>query len=594
MPSVNIDRLAVKYVQPAGQPATSAALDRLILLLRDDLLDRALECADVPATGYTCIRSVRCSTTLPLDWREIDRAALWARAIAMAVSSRVRDRGPDFVYYASWAHALLDFVLGLSRDDLARAWAWRQLGLWTIGQPGDAIAAALRSRPDVILPLVRALAHTAQLRALARVVPERDWPAIVRAAARATGIAFDPAGLPADAPQIPEPLVRRIQRLPAVSVVCREAEAIARESTPVVRRSLAALVLLEAEPAAFARVPRLVVALERNWIGSREIADEPRPTMAIEPTRGTPPPDAASKVAAAEPSERAATSVPDERPVSKRAREDLGQPATGPRPAADALRDSPAVARDRSVSPEGDETIALPSPGLPVIAGEVEARRETQVKPVPAQMPDEEARAEAIVRDTAERRAGDAARAPGAREALRVQGRTRFGGLLFLVHLIHELRLPDAWHLEAPLSARPLRWCLHQLGQRLLEIAPADPALLALAGLRPGDRPPTIDAEAATAEEDATLREAAASVGAALVTRLGAEPDDAHADGAYDLWRRLVRRVAMRNAEVVADAGWMEIRFSLDQVDTELRRAGLDLDPGYVPWLGVVLRFVYA
>jgi hypothetical protein len=23
------------------------------------------------------------------------------------------------------------------------------------------------------------------------------------------------------------------------------------------------------------------------------------------------------------------------------------------------------------------------------------------------------------------------------------------------------------------------------------------------------------------------------------------------------------------------------------------RRAGLDLDPGYVPWLGVVVRFVY-
>ena len=31
----------------------------------------------------------------------------------------------------------------------------------------------------------------------------------------------------------------------------------------------------------------------------------------------------------------------------------------------------------------------------------------------------------------------------------------------------------------------------------------------------------------------------------------------------------------------------------MDQVATEIRRAGLDLDPGYVPWLGVVVRFIY-
>jgi hypothetical protein len=25
----------------------------------------------------------------------------------------------------------------------------------------------------------------------------------------------------------------------------------------------------------------------------------------------------------------------------------------------------------------------------------------------------------------------------------------------------------------------------------------------------------------------------------------------------------------------------------------EVRRAGLDLDPGWIPWLGAVVRFVY-
>ena len=34
-------------------------------------------------------------------------------------------------------------------------------------------------------------------------------------------------------------------------------------------------------------------------------------------------------------------------------------------------------------------------------------------------------------------------------------------------------------------------------------------------------------------------------------------------------------------------------RSSLDDVSTDVRRVGLDRDPGYVPWLGVVVKFVY-
>jgi hypothetical protein len=55
----------------------------------------------------------------------------------------------------------------------------------------------------------------------------------------------------------------------------------------------------------------------------------------------------------------------------------------------------------------------------------------------------------------------------------------------------------------------------------------------------------------------------------------------------------LLDKVCRRRARVLADPGWIEIHFSLDDVETTLRRARLDLDPGFVPWLGVVLRFVY-
>src|SRR6185295_46497 len=51
--------------------------------------------------------------------------------------------------------------------------------------------------------------------------------------------------------------------------------------------------------------------------------------------------------------------------------------------------------------------------------------------------------------------------------------------------------------------------------------------------------------------------------------------------------------VCCRRAEIVSDPGWLEVRFALDDVSTEIRRAGLDLNPGYVAWLGLVVVFVY-
>ena len=51
--------------------------------------------------------------------------------------------------------------------------------------------------------------------------------------------------------------------------------------------------------------------------------------------------------------------------------------------------------------------------------------------------------------------------------------------------------------------------------------------------------------------------------------------------------------VCRRRAEIVFDPGWLEVRFPFDEVSVELRRAAIDLDPDWLPWLGVVVRFVY-
>lgn len=65
-----------------------------------------------------------------------------------------------------------------------------------------------------------------------------------------------------------------------------------------------------------------------------------------------------------------------------------------------------------------------------------------------------------------------------------------------------------------------------------------------------------------------------------------------------DRWLR--RRAKRKLSQVVAKRGWIrfdeagiDIRFRLDDADVELRRRALDLDPGWVGWLGTAVRYHY-
>jgi len=161
---------------------------------------------------------------------------------------------------------------------------------------------------------------------------------------------------------------------------------------------------------------------------------------------------------------------------------------------------------------------------------------------------------------------------------------TEAGGLLHLVHVVDRLGLPRSLQEDPALVARPLRWSLHRLGCLLSGAADDDPAALAFSGLPPESPPPSEDELPAGTAETAALDAAAERIADAVRTALERTGEPA-AD--------VLSRVVERRAEIVADPGWIEIRMGLDDVSTELRRTGLDLDPGWVPWLGVVLRFTY-
>jgi hypothetical protein len=161
---------------------------------------------------------------------------------------------------------------------------------------------------------------------------------------------------------------------------------------------------------------------------------------------------------------------------------------------------------------------------------------------------------------------------------IRQRAETRFGGLLFLLGVVEDLGLPE--EILARFERRPFRWVLHQLALVLVPAAEHDAAVLAFAGLLPDARPPSLDDEPSTDAE----REIVAAFVSRIDTVLGERLEQ----------RPPIPFVCHRRAEIVADPGWIEVQLALDEVSTAIRRAGLDLDPGYVPWLGAVVRFVYA
>ncbi len=165
-------------------------------------------------------------------------------------------------------------------------------------------------------------------------------------------------------------------------------------------------------------------------------------------------------------------------------------------------------------------------------------------------------------------------------------GRTRAGGILYLLHVVAELGLPESLCAEdGPLAARSLRFDLHALALALLPIEPRDPAALAFCGLGPNDEPPSEGADKPSAVERDALEAHAAAIAERLRIRLGREAEPA---------RAVLFETCRRDAQVLADPAWLEVRFALDDADVRVRRAGLDLDPGWLPWLGCVVRFVYA
>ena len=529
--TLEVGRLHARYRIARGDEQTRARLDRLLSAVAGEGLEAALVRLGFSPDEEICIRSVRAPVRLRLAMSDDALCADWSSALVAAIEAAAADGDRDVVRYPSRTHAVNDLVVSVARADYERAWAWRRLGFWRIGDEpsreaaAEAVVEALCSDGARIVPALVATSRARALAQLLALLAERQWTQLAATALRAAGAAPDltqvslaltggPTELDntdasdrlatASALVSPPPegrfvdLAAKVLRRSAIAKAAVESRA-EQLRVPAIASSVAVLALLEDDPAAVAgSAPRARAVVARVAASLRDT-----PSAAAEPP--------------------AEAGAPDQSEV-------------GTLPAAPGSVHRPTS----NGSSSGDPANVFDPAG-----GEETTSEETQ--------------AEAARRFS-----------------------TRFGGLLFLLRLVAELDVPG--RPPEPLAERRFRWVLHQLALALQPLEADDPAALAFAGLPPDAELPTKGEEPPSEEE----RLAVERIRDAIVELLRDELGELHRPP-----DELVDFVCRRRAEVLGDPGWIEFRFALDDVSIELRRAGLDLDLGYVPWLGTVVRFVY-
>ncbi|HEV7745434.1 MAG TPA: hypothetical protein VGO56_10600 [Pyrinomonadaceae bacterium] len=539
MPEVSLNKFRTNYLLPARAWAEQQRCDRLRLEVLDNAFATAIQNVGLPAEAELCIRDISAAVRLRLNTSDQSIAAQWGSALAEKLAQVIRE-GPasQRIFYYSRRQAVFDLALSVARDDYERAWAWQLLGLWPDRKPLDDNDAAselirrLRRESNLILPSLRLLATVGSLPALSRKLSANCWDELAEGALVAANadVFLARQAIAEDAPPSSRIFSYALRVLKRSKVLAGiAASGTLAEADEQMRLAVATLAVLDAEPAL---LQAGIGPTLLNVVAASLAGDRAEIVAAENETKSV-----ATKKAAGEKAAQLNTRVGqtlESRPGREESRPTLQEGQTP------SQHDSAVMGSDNSNGIGGtiDEPLAI----------------EQDVKSVNEFL------------DPRRRRI------------------TEFGGLLFLLNLIELLNLPEQILADPALASRPFVWTLHQLAMALASIEPDDAAALAFAGLAPDAVPPSKQDQPATPDETRALLALAAKIVECLTSLVNYE---------HALTEELIEFVCRRRAEVVADPAWIEIRFSLDQVATEVRRSGLDLDPGYVAWLGVVVKFVY-
>jgi hypothetical protein len=494
-------------------------------------LDDAWQAVSVPP-GFWCVRRLELTLMLDPDRPDADLRRRWSALFVAEVRRLLAARSPDVVRYPNEVAALADAVSGLARGDHRRA--WQALGLADPADPTPApaaILAVLARRPRLS---VAALAAAVERDAVAmdRALGAGGWPAVARIAWAAAG-----------GTEIPPPRMRPPQMPPPGSRFAVPVRRFGRladgriRPAPSTLDAWAVLMTLDIgaalpEPPGAARIDEMAQRLDviRTALAA---AVDPRTASASGAATGDGSPAASALERRAEPGPVTVGGQPGRTPIARETDDvDTREPAAHP-------------------SGRGPNT-SEPDPTLNQhdLPGAEDAPQAT----------------------------ADASACGGEHSA--------WAGLFFLLAAAPDITLPTRIAEHPLLAGRSVGWVLHTLSGLLCEAPYDDAARLALAGRTPDRADELIAEPPPSPDETVALAAIAGAWSSAAADRLALPDEDPRLPNVAE-W------VAHRPGHVLADSGWTEVHLPFEGVDLDIRRAGLDADPGWLEWLGTVVRYVY-
>ncbi|NPC44593.1 hypothetical protein [Nocardioides sp. zg-1230] len=534
-----VDELSATLAGVEPTPPARRWLDDTTAELVEVHLPRALAEATLPPGHWFIPRlelALRCRDVAALP----PLAADWSRAIVEALARSVAtDR--SCVHFGNDVELVAAYLVAAVSTDPSADWVWARCGMDDATTralpPAERVVAALVGRPHVAVAAMVRAAEVCSVAALDRALGEAGWQAVAVAAGAEAAVLEPPPSGYGEEPAEPD---HTVEAMVTSATLGRLLLGSRLRPSAATAQAWAWLVVAEVEPA---------------WLTTSRLSRTVGGVASVLLERLT-----EARLARA----AALRDVPSAREETAARQAAHGLPGAAPR---ESTAESSPLDPD---SPYGGTQAPVreagrADPRLAVAVEEDGIREQSQGEDVP------------VVEEVADTAAAGIS--------------SQLAGLLHLLATATAAGLPDRVLDDPGLADRGVRWAVWQAALLLTAARPDDPAVLALAGLATDRTGALLDAAPATAAERRRLAVLAARWRRVTVARLCSfDPDVA---GPLAGAAAVLGWLVTRPGQIDAEPGWITVVLPLSGVEPAIRAAGLDLDPGFVPWLGTVVRFHY-
>lgn len=535
---LHINQFNTRYRLSSKTRDSRSRLDRVLREVMDHALDEAMDELGIAENEELCIRELHSLVHIPLQQSDSQMAMQLSRALALAIQDSVaRADSQQVVRFASRLHALVDFTSGVAYNRLQRAWAWRQLGfiddktVLTLQTATQQLVDTLQAEPELMMPLLTNIARDDRLLALVKRLQAEQWLRLSQALAGKLIPHTIP--LPKQLVDRQMPTQNQFQAAESQLQNSRIAQTLLTNPQNFLQADvpLAALMVFIA-----AELDCAVFSRTQNWL-TEWLALLGRTVVNAQPTlmvlAGDWLPELPSK-------------------------SELNQP-----------RDDRGLADDPIVSQH-----------QPQLNKRTKAGQHTNGADyiVPKDLDEiEHGGSDEINTATHDELLS---KVPEWNQPEPIN--TEWGGMFLLYGLMDQLALPQQMINDSALTERSFGWLLYHFARMLLS-QQDDASCLLFAGAIPDEPLLWEDETAPDEQEQEALHYHLKSLTDSLFERLEWQGESSE----------MLEWICYRPAGLHIESSWLSVTFPLDAVDTRIRRAMLDLNPGYLPWLGRVVEIVY-